>query len=483
MPRNRASPRPALPSDAANTTRSAPSPSRPELSALVRLALLPTPVRAKLTTLADLDAAIERAFPGAPPRVPGLDAAAPLPVAARSLEASSPEHALALFVRLQAAGSRKSAGSYFTPPEVARELARRALGPLRSLRKSKSTLVVDPSAGAGALLEAAGAFLPRATLLGADTDPDAALLARALLRDRLGRDSRVVWGDALATPALALAHPGGVLAPTLELEPASADAVIGNPPFVAHVRPGCRTSRPRAARSPRGALPRRRPGRGERLPPLPRARPRAGAPRRPDRPRPARHAAHQRALRARPPPAGGAHARPRGDRARLARLRHRGGARGLILVRAVVRDPRGVLFFASVYSRAALRSSAASRRATRRRRPETSSSARPSPSLAAPPTTRSRPGSAAPAARSRPSAGSATGSTRGRAPFASGSSRRASAPRARTSTPASRAATSRAGRSPRRACGSAPIQLSWCPSSSAAAPRSASPGSSTPRSS
>ena len=87
----------------------------------------------------------------------------------------------------------RRAGSYFTPPAVARELARRALAPLR---KSKSPLVVDPACGAGALLEAAGGVLPRARLSGCDLDPEALSAARALLPG-----AHLVHADALALPA------------------------------------------------------------------------------------------------------------------------------------------------------------------------------------------------------------------------------------------------------------------------------------------
>ena len=216
---------------------------RAHLSLAVRLALLPPGERAALETPGDLDRAIERAFPGAPPRVPGY--AHELPDSC-SLEGpdpqrlegpdphrlEGPEAAGERFARALARTTRKRGGSYFTPALVARELAHRTLAPLEG---SRGALVLDPAAGAGALLRAAGERLPRAELGGADADPDAALLARAVVRHALGREARVLWGDALATDELARALPEGTLAPPAELARAfpPADAVIGNPPFVA----------------------------------------------------------------------------------------------------------------------------------------------------------------------------------------------------------------------------------------------------------
>jgi adenine-specific DNA-methyltransferase len=80
--------------------------------------------------------------------------------------------------------------------------------------------VVDPGAGSGRYLLAAGRRFPRAELIGSEIDPLAALLARAnLAAAGLGGRARVVVGDfrALTLPPVA--------GPTLYL---------GNPPYVRH---------------------------------------------------------------------------------------------------------------------------------------------------------------------------------------------------------------------------------------------------------
>jgi predicted RNA methylase len=194
---------------------------RAALSVAVRLLLLPAATRRAVRSLADLDEAIEDAFPGAPPRAGGDDV--PLP-AAPPRERSLEELARELETRLSRE-ERKSAGAFFTPPEVARALARRALeGVARGV-------VIDPACGAGALLVAASEAVPRGVeLLGVDADPDAVLVARARLAGR----ARVLHGDALATAELArelAGREGALLAPPVALPAAS--AVIANPPFVA----------------------------------------------------------------------------------------------------------------------------------------------------------------------------------------------------------------------------------------------------------
>jgi hypothetical protein len=210
--------------------------ARAALSVVVRLALLGGRARAELRTLADLDRAIEREFPGAPPRV-SREGPVSLDALPADLEGATPARVADFFGRALARSSRKRSGSFFTPEPVARELARRTLAPLRG---SETALVVDPAAGAGALLGAAAAALPRCALGGVDADPDAVLLARACLRS-LGREPSLVWGDALASSEDATASSEGLLAPPVDFRRAfaqvarggGADAVLGNPPFVA----------------------------------------------------------------------------------------------------------------------------------------------------------------------------------------------------------------------------------------------------------
>jgi SAM-dependent methyltransferase len=193
--------------------------TRAALSVLVRLLLVEPEERRSLRSVAELDACIERAFPGAPPRHTDEASWGELP----DLQVAPPELALChekLLSRLE----RKRAGAWFTPPAVSRALARWALTGVRA------GSVLDPAAGAGALLAAASEVVPESVeLVGIDADPDAVLLARARLAGRA--NVRILHGDALATPELARELPDGILAPAVKLP--RARAVIANPPFVA----------------------------------------------------------------------------------------------------------------------------------------------------------------------------------------------------------------------------------------------------------
>jgi adenine-specific DNA-methyltransferase len=119
------------------------------------------------------------------------------------------------------ADARKRHGIHYTPPELARFLARRAV---RALTRAPSdrVRVLDPACGHGELLVAAHAELRRAgyhdvELVGWDTDP----AARDASRDRLaslGSPSTVERRDFLAEQA------GGVAQ--------AVDMVVTNPPYV-----------------------------------------------------------------------------------------------------------------------------------------------------------------------------------------------------------------------------------------------------------
>jgi hypothetical protein len=109
-----------------------------------------------------------------------------------------------------------------TPAPVARALARRTLAGLRGASLS----VLDPSCGAGPLLEAAAvATKGRAELTGIDKDPVALDEARAALGDA-GLEAILIAADALEGSAAdlleLLGRPGG----------GGFDAVLANPPWV-----------------------------------------------------------------------------------------------------------------------------------------------------------------------------------------------------------------------------------------------------------
>jgi hypothetical protein len=218
---------------------------RAALSVIVRAALLPEAERRRVRTQGALDEAIERRFPGAPPRPAGSlrEIAAASRLDDVPLEALARAHAELQGLRLEggrlvAGGkSRKRGGAFFTPPAVARVLAARTLAPVALGRG----VVLDPAAGAGALVLASALFLLEAQdretvasrVVGLEADPDAVLLARATLRERLGVEPRILHADALATEELAAALPEGLLAPPFPGDLGAVDAVIGNPPFVA----------------------------------------------------------------------------------------------------------------------------------------------------------------------------------------------------------------------------------------------------------
>jgi N-6 DNA Methylase len=104
---------------------------------------------------------------------------------------------------------RRSAGLYYTPPEVAEEVVALALkhGSSRSPAR-----VLDPCAGAGAFLCAAAAAVPGAALWGADLHEEALRAARAALA-LAGARASLLRADSLRQPLPA------------------ADLLVGNPPY------------------------------------------------------------------------------------------------------------------------------------------------------------------------------------------------------------------------------------------------------------
>ncbi len=141
---------------------------------------------------------------------------------------------------------RRRQGSYYTPPAVVATILDATLNPLLEEARAapdpagalRALRVLDPACGAGAFLAAAGASLAAALaaagvpdalaaaaacLYGVDSDPVAVDLTRYTLAlaglTAPGGALRVVAGDGLA--ALPAGWPGF-------------DAVVGNPPYVAH---------------------------------------------------------------------------------------------------------------------------------------------------------------------------------------------------------------------------------------------------------
>ncbi len=118
------------------------------------------------------------------------------------------------FCGLRPPRERRPAGQTFTPPAVVASMvgwAAQADAPAR---------VIDPGAGSGRFLAAAGRQWPAAALVGVETDPLAALVARAhLAAAGLAERAEVLVAD-YRTVTLATAA-----GPTL---------FIGNPPYVRH---------------------------------------------------------------------------------------------------------------------------------------------------------------------------------------------------------------------------------------------------------
>ncbi len=127
---------------------------------------------------------------------------------------------------------RRRLGAHYTSGAVADPLAAWTLSPWRGARMAP--VVVDPCAGAGALLLAAGSVLAadghdRTTLVdehlaGIEIDPVAAAVAEAVL---------CIWCGGHAVPRISVAD-----ALTLDVEhwPRQPDVVVANPPFLGQLR-------------------------------------------------------------------------------------------------------------------------------------------------------------------------------------------------------------------------------------------------------
>ncbi len=120
------------------------------------------------------------------------------------------------FCRIRSAAERRGAGAVYTPPALVDAMVAWAA------RQGQPARVVDPGAGSGRFLVAAGRAFPRAHLLGVELDPLAGLLCRAhLAAAGLGERAEVMVGDFRDAEIPPLA-------------PRKRTLFIGNPPYVRH---------------------------------------------------------------------------------------------------------------------------------------------------------------------------------------------------------------------------------------------------------
>ncbi len=114
---------------------------------------------------------------------------------------------------LRSAPERRTMGATYTPPLIVSAMTAWAAG--RSPRR-----VVDPGAGSGRFVVAAGRAMPAAEIVAVEIDPIAALLARAhLVAAGLGERARVLLSDYR----------------DVELPPSEGPTLfLGNPPYVRH---------------------------------------------------------------------------------------------------------------------------------------------------------------------------------------------------------------------------------------------------------
>ncbi|HTU26332.1 MAG TPA: N-6 DNA methylase [Pirellulales bacterium] len=128
----------------------------------------------------------------------------------------------------------KSRGIHYTPPELARFLARHVADRLR--RRSGELHVLDPACGDGALLAALAAAVPakqrrQMHLVGYETDRSAIEAAARVLRPLGTKDLSLIESDFLVAVA---ADSDRCMPPASDgtEPPAGFDAIIANPPYV-----------------------------------------------------------------------------------------------------------------------------------------------------------------------------------------------------------------------------------------------------------
>ena len=118
------------------------------------------------------------------------------------------------FTRIRPAERRRLLGATYTPCEIVSSIVAWVAG------RGQPSRIVDPGTGSARFLLAAGRACPRASLVGVEIDPLAALVARAnLTAAGFDNRSRIVVGDYRRA---ALGDCGGTT------------AYLGNPPYVRH---------------------------------------------------------------------------------------------------------------------------------------------------------------------------------------------------------------------------------------------------------
>ena len=119
------------------------------------------------------------------------------------------------FCYVRSAETRRNRGATYTPPFVAQAMVSWALA-----KNFNPARVVDPGVGSARFLIAAAKSFPKATLVGIEVDPLAAIIARAnLAAAGLAARSEIILGD----------YRKAVL-PTID----GRTLFIGNPPYVRH---------------------------------------------------------------------------------------------------------------------------------------------------------------------------------------------------------------------------------------------------------
>jgi SAM-dependent methyltransferase len=136
---------------------------------------------------------------------------------------------------------RKACGIHYTPPELARFLARVTLAPAHLPKASRRIEILDPACGDGGLLQAAHEAVParlrgRVTLYGFETDREAVEQATQRLAACGARDARLQGEDFLTLKGLeACARRERPQEPSEGGEAEYVgrfDAIIANPPYV-----------------------------------------------------------------------------------------------------------------------------------------------------------------------------------------------------------------------------------------------------------
>ena len=118
------------------------------------------------------------------------------------------------FCGLRSPLERRSSGAVYTPPQIVASMTAWAASQCDPLR------VVDPGAGSGRFLLAAGARFPKAALIGIESDPLAALILRAnLCAQGFADRAEVTVADYRSATLLPVRGPS---------------LFIGNPPYVRH---------------------------------------------------------------------------------------------------------------------------------------------------------------------------------------------------------------------------------------------------------